>query len=57
MRIVYGLSESVVTTALPGLTDDPEHPERIRSAGTPYGDVRLEIRDEDGKPVADRRGR
>lgn len=52
LRIVYGLSESVVTTALPGLTEDPEHPQRLRSAGTPYGDVRLEIRDEDGKPVA-----
>jgi len=51
MRIVYGLSESVVTTALPGLTDDPEHPQRIRSAGTPYGDVRLAVRDEDGNPV------
>lgn len=51
IRIVYGLSESVVTTALPGLTDDPEHPQRIRSAGTPYGDVRLEVRDEDGNPV------
>ncbi|MFL6119895.1 AMP-binding protein [Actinophytocola sp.] len=51
IRIVYGLSESVVTTALPGLTEDPEHPQRIRSAGTPYGDVRLEIRDEDGRPV------
>jgi acyl-CoA synthetase (AMP-forming)/AMP-acid ligase II len=52
IRIVYGLSESVVTTALPGLAEDPAHPERLRSAGTPYGDVRLEIRDEDGKPVA-----
>lgn len=51
IRIVYGLSESVVTTALPALTDDPEHPQRIRSAGTPYGDVRLEVRDEDGTPV------
>jgi acyl-CoA synthetase (AMP-forming)/AMP-acid ligase II len=51
IRIVYGLSESVVTTALPGLTDDPEHPQRIRSAGTPYGDVRLQVRDEDGNQV------
>jgi acyl-CoA synthetase (AMP-forming)/AMP-acid ligase II len=51
IRIVYGLSESVVTTALPGLTDDPEHPQRIRSAGTPYADVRLEVRDEDGNPA------
>jgi acyl-CoA synthetase (AMP-forming)/AMP-acid ligase II len=51
IRLVYGLSESVVITALPGLTDDPEHPRRIRSAGTLYADVRLEIRDEDGRPV------
>jgi len=52
IRIVYGLSESVVTTALPGLTEDAAHPERLRSAGTPYGDVRLEIRDEHGNPAA-----
>jgi fatty-acyl-CoA synthase len=51
IRLVYGLSESVVTTALPGLTEDPEHPERLRSAGTPYGDVRLEVRDESNQPV------
>ncbi len=44
LRIVYGLSEAVVITAYPNLTDDPEHPERISSAGLPYGDVRLEIR-------------
>ena len=44
LRIVYGLSEAVVITALPGLTEDPEHPERLRSAGRPYGDVRIEIR-------------
>ncbi|WP_329482065.1 AMP-binding protein [Kribbella sp. NBC_01484] len=49
LRIVYGLSEAVVVTALPGLTEDPAHPERLASAGTPYGDVRLEIRDDDGK--------
>ncbi|PZF89346.1 class I adenylate-forming enzyme family protein [Micromonospora deserti] len=48
LRIVYGLSEAVVVTALPGLTDDPEHPERLRSCGRPYGDVRVEIRAEDG---------
>lgn len=48
LRIVYGLSEAVVITALPGLTDDPEHPERLRSCGRPYGDVRVEIRAEDG---------
>lgn len=45
LRIVYGLSEAVVITALPGLTEDPEHPERLRSCGQPYGDVRIEIRD------------
>jgi fatty-acyl-CoA synthase len=49
LRIVYGLSEAVVVTALPGLTEDPLHPERLASAGTPYGDVRVEIRDDDGK--------
>ena len=45
LRIVYGLSEAVVITALPGLREDPDHPERLRSCGTPYGDVRIEIRD------------
>ncbi len=44
LRIVYGLSEAVVITALPGLTDDPEHPDRIRSVGLPFGDVEIEIR-------------
>ncbi|MGH3748641.1 MAG: class I adenylate-forming enzyme family protein [Micromonosporaceae bacterium] len=48
LRIVYGLSEAVVITALPGLTYDPEHPERLGSCGTPYGDVQIEIRDPDG---------
>ncbi|MEH1101134.1 class I adenylate-forming enzyme family protein [Micromonospora sp. CPCC 205561] len=48
LRIVYGLSEAVVVTALPGLTDDPAHPQRLRSCGRPYGDVRVEIRAEDG---------
>ncbi|MFD3403101.1 class I adenylate-forming enzyme family protein [Kribbella sp. NPDC058693] len=45
LRIVYGLSECVVVTAQPGLTEDM----RLASAGTPYGDVRIEIRDDDGK--------
>ncbi|MCX4472080.1 AMP-binding protein [Micromonospora sp. NBC_01655] len=48
LRIVYGLSEAVVITAQPGLTEDPEHPERLRSCGKPYGDVAVEIRDADG---------
>ncbi|TCC39187.1 AMP-dependent synthetase [Kribbella capetownensis] len=49
LRIVYGLSEAVVVTTQPGLTQDPLHPERLASAGTSYGDVQLEIRDDDGK--------
>ncbi|WP_346533532.1 AMP-binding protein [Micromonospora sp. DPT] len=49
LRIVYGLSESVVITALPGLAEDPAHPERLRSCGQPYGDVAIEIRDADGR--------
>ncbi|MEV6600134.1 AMP-binding protein [Actinoplanes sp. NPDC051346] len=49
LRIVYGLSEAVVICALPDLTDDPEHPERLRSCGRPYGDVTVQIRDTDGR--------
>jgi acyl-CoA synthetase (AMP-forming)/AMP-acid ligase II len=45
LRIVYGLSECVVVTAQPGLTENS----RLASAGTPYGDVQIEIRDDDGK--------
>lgn len=51
LRIVYGLSEVIVVTAQPGLTGDPEHPERLRSSGLPYGDVRVEIRDAERNPV------
>ncbi|MFJ6194564.1 class I adenylate-forming enzyme family protein [Micromonospora sp. NPDC092111] len=51
LRIVYGLSEAVVICALPGLTDDPAHPERLGSCGRPYGDVTVEIRDPDGRVV------
>ena len=29
LRIVYGLSEVIVVTAQPGLTEDPDHPERL----------------------------
>ncbi|MGC4892554.1 class I adenylate-forming enzyme family protein [Micromonospora sp. DT31] len=49
LRIVYGLSEAVIICALPGLTEDPEHPERLRSCGRPYGDVTVQIRDTDGR--------
>ncbi|MDM4719017.1 AMP-binding protein [Micromonospora sp. WMMA1363] len=48
LRIVYGLSEAVVVAAQPGLTEDPAHPQRLCSCGKAYGDVRIEIRAEDG---------
>jgi acyl-CoA synthetase (AMP-forming)/AMP-acid ligase II len=48
LRIVYAMSESPGITELPGLAHDPDHPERLRSCGLPYGDVRVEIRDETG---------
>ncbi|WP_117215555.1 AMP-binding protein [Allorhizocola rhizosphaerae] len=51
MRVVYGMSESPFIAALPELVADPEHPERLASCGLPYGDIELEIRDEDGKPL------
>jgi acyl-coenzyme A synthetase/AMP-(fatty) acid ligase len=51
VRITYGLSESPFISAFPNITDDPEHPDRLRSCGQPYGDVRVEVRDECGTPV------
>jgi fatty-acyl-CoA synthase len=48
IRIVYGLSESPFISAFPNITEDPEHPDRLRSCGAPYGDVRVQIRAEDG---------
>jgi acyl-coenzyme A synthetase/AMP-(fatty) acid ligase/predicted MFS family arabinose efflux permease len=51
IRITYGLSETPWISAFPGINEDPVHPDRIRSCGTPYGDVRTEIRDEDGKAL------
>jgi acyl-CoA synthetase (AMP-forming)/AMP-acid ligase II len=56
LRIVYGLSEAVVITALPNLREDPEHPERLRSCGTAYGDVQLEIRNTAGISEPDSSG-
>lgn len=51
IRIVYGMSESPFIAALPDLVEDPEHPERLASCGQPYGDIQVEIRDADGKPL------
>ncbi|OLF19336.1 AMP-binding protein [Actinophytocola xanthii] len=48
LRITYGLSESPFISAFPGVGDDPSRPDRISSCGPAYGDVRLEIRGEDG---------
>lgn len=52
VRIVYGMSESPFISAMPNVDIDPNHPERLTSCGLPYGDVKVEIRDEDGKATA-----
>jgi fatty-acyl-CoA synthase len=52
IRIVYGQSETPFISAFPNIEADPVHPDRLRSCGLPYGDVEVEIRDEDGNPVA-----
>jgi len=48
VRIAYGLSELPYISVFPGITDDPAHPNRLQSCGPPHGDVRIEIRGEDG---------
>jgi acyl-CoA synthetase (AMP-forming)/AMP-acid ligase II len=48
VRMTYGLSELPYISDYPNMTEDPDHPDRLRSCGRPYGDVRVEIRDEDG---------
>jgi fatty-acyl-CoA synthase len=48
VRITYGLSESPFISAYPGVGTDPD---RIGSCGPAYGDVRLQIRGEDGHTV------
>ena len=48
VRITYGLSESPFISAYPGVGTDPD---RIGSCGPAYGDVRLEIRADDGRTV------
>jgi acyl-CoA synthetase (AMP-forming)/AMP-acid ligase II len=51
IRVVYGMSESPFISALPNLTYDPAAPDRLASCGVPYGDVKVEIRGEDGATV------
>jgi acyl-CoA synthetase (AMP-forming)/AMP-acid ligase II len=48
VRIAYGLSELPYISVFPGITEDPAHPNRLQSCGPPHGDVRIEIRGEDG---------
>jgi fatty-acyl-CoA synthase len=48
VRITYGLSESPFISAYPGVGDEGHRPDRIGSCGPAYGDVQLQIRDEDG---------
>jgi acyl-CoA synthetase (AMP-forming)/AMP-acid ligase II len=48
VRLVYGSSEAPLICDLPFLDHEPEHPERLRSCGTPFADARIEIRDPDG---------
>jgi fatty-acyl-CoA synthase len=49
LRITYGLSECPFISAMPNLADGP----LLTSCGQPYGDVRVEIRAEDGAVVRD----
>lgn len=48
VRVVYALAEAPAICELPGAAPDPEHPERLRSCGKPYGGMRVEIRDAAG---------
>lgn len=47
MRMTYGQSELPYISSYSSMVDD----ERIGSVGPPYGDVRVEIRDEDGNAL------
>jgi fatty-acyl-CoA synthase len=48
LRPVYGMTEAPLLTALPFLGSQPDFRDRLTSCGRPYGDVRVEIRDEHG---------
>lgn len=49
IRIVYGSSEAPLITDFPFLDHDPDRPDRLSSAGRPFADSRVEIRDEKGQ--------
>jgi fatty-acyl-CoA synthase len=53
VRITYGLSECPFISAFPEIGADPTRPDLLRSCGRPYGDVRVQIRAEDGTVLAD----
>lgn len=48
LRPVYGATEAAFVTALPELGSDPSRVDLLSSCGQPYGDARIEIRDEHG---------
>jgi len=48
LRVVYGMTEAPVITAYPGMDLDAEHPERLRSCGTPDATSKVEVRAADG---------
>jgi fatty-acyl-CoA synthase len=48
LRVVYGMSECPMITAYQGVRVDPTRPDLLASCGSPYGDVRLQVRDADG---------
>jgi acyl-CoA synthetase (AMP-forming)/AMP-acid ligase II len=48
VRLTYGTTEAPLIADLPFLSLDPAHPERLRSCGTPFADMRIQIRDEAG---------
>ncbi|GHJ45338.1 acyl-CoA synthetase [Catellatospora sp. TT07R-123] len=51
VRPVYGMSEATFITAYPNVTADPARPDRLASCGRPYPGVRVEVRDDRGRPV------
>jgi len=48
VRLVYGTTEAPLIADYPFLDLDHTHPERLRSCGTPFADMRIQIRDEAG---------
>jgi fatty-acyl-CoA synthase len=51
VRVVYGMTECPMITAVGGVRFDPVRPQLLASCGTPYGDVRVQVRDGSGSAV------